>query len=144
MRETPDQQVKRDAGSRQGKCVCPQAHLTGLYTEVAAAIWLVSQCADSQYWLAGNRALAPSHANSRTFWGCWRMCALISGVLLFSRRFQWCGRHKFKHFKFWARYYLGLQWSCRGLSYGWLTLWLLEVRNNLFGGIHTREPDSPA
>ena len=33
MRETPNQRVKRDAGSRQGKC--PQAHLTGLYTEVA-------------------------------------------------------------------------------------------------------------
>ena len=78
--------MKRDAGSRQGKC--PQVHLTGLFTEAAAAIWLVSQSADSRYWLA------PSHALSRTFWGRWRMCALISGVRLFSRRFQWRGRHK--------------------------------------------------
>ena len=36
MGETPNQRVKRDAGSRQGKRV--RAHLTGLYTEVAAAI----------------------------------------------------------------------------------------------------------
>ena len=93
MRETPDQQVKRDAGSRQGKCVCvcPQEHLNGLYTEVA--IWLVSQGADSRYWLARNRALALSHAHSRTFWGCWRMCVLISGVRLFCRRLLRRGRH---------------------------------------------------
>ena len=33
---TPNQKVNREAGRRQGKC--PQAHLTGIYTEVAAAI----------------------------------------------------------------------------------------------------------
>ena len=51
MGETPDQQVKRDAGSRQGKCVW--AHLTLLHTEVASAIWLVNQSADSRSWLVG-------------------------------------------------------------------------------------------
>ena len=87
MRETPDHQVKRDTGSRQGKCVLKRTWLG----YIRRSDWSVSE--DSQYWLAGNRALALSHAHSRTFWGCRCMCALISGVRLFSRRFQWRGRH---------------------------------------------------
>ena len=82
MGETTNQRAKRDTGSRQGKCV--RARLTGLYTEVAAAIWLVSQSADSRHWLVGDHAHARTHAHtngrSRTFWGRWRMCALTSGV----------------------------------------------------------------
>ena len=56
VEESWGQRDERDAGpageARRGKPtweVCSQAHLTELYTEVAAAICLVSQDADSQY-----------------------------------------------------------------------------------------------
>ena len=72
VEESWGQRDERDAApagkARRGKPtreVCVQAHLTGLYKEVAAAIWLVSQSADSD-WLGTARSLPRTHIPERS------------------------------------------------------------------------------
>ena len=60
--------------------------------EIAAAIWLVSQSGTrSVDWLGTARSLPHTHIPERS--EAADACDLSSGMRLFSRRFQWRGRH---------------------------------------------------
>ena len=70
----PNQRVKREAGSRQGKCV--GAHL-------AQSDWSARVRTRGIDWLGTTRSHARTHVLSFQnvlLCGCWRMRALISGV----------------------------------------------------------------